>query len=64
MAVVATYQYPHGTVEICDDAFRGVSPEELKRREERMWRVAYQIALGAEKRKRGMQDGSAHHGIL
>lgn len=52
MAVVATYHYPHGTVDVCDDAYRDASPEELKRREERMWRVAYEIALNAEKRRR------------
>lgn len=52
MAVVATYTYPHGTVEVCDDAYRDASPEELKRREERMWTVAYEIALNAEKRRR------------
>lgn len=52
MAVVATFHYPHGTVDICDDAYRDASPEELKRREERMWRVAYEIALNAEKRRR------------
>lgn len=56
MAVVATYHYPHGTVEICDDAYRDASPEELKRREERMWRVAYEIALNAEKRKRAKEN--------
>lgn len=52
MAVVATFHYPHGTVDICDDAYRDASPEELKRREKRMWRVAYEIALNAEKRRR------------
>lgn len=52
MAVVATYHYPHGTVDICDDAYRDASQEELDRREKRMWRVAYEIALNAEKRRR------------
>lgn len=52
MAVVATYHYPHGTVDICDDAYRDASPEELDRREKRMWRVAYDIALRAEQRRR------------
>ena len=52
MAVVATYHYPHGTVEICDVAYRDASPEELKQREARMWRVAYDIALKAEMRRR------------
>lgn len=55
LAVVATYHYPHGTVEVCDDAYRDASPEELKRREERMWAVAYEIALNAEKRRRAKE---------
>lgn len=48
MAVAATYHYAHGTVSVCDDAYREVSTEELKRREEHMWRAAYEIALGAQ----------------
>lgn len=56
MAVVATYHYPHGTVDICDDSYRDASPEELKRREERMWRVAYEIALRAEQRRREKEN--------
>ena len=52
MGVVARYEYPHGTVEICDDAYRDASPEELKWREEGMWRVAYEVALRAEQRRR------------
>lgn len=48
MAVAATYRYAHGTVSVCDDAYREVSMEELKCREEHMWRVAYEIALGAQ----------------
>ncbi|MCI7124931.1 MAG: hypothetical protein MR935_01820 [Agathobaculum sp.] len=52
MAVVATYHYPHGTVQICDDAYRGVTQAELKRREDRMWQTAYEIAINAEKRRR------------
>lgn len=56
MAVVATYHYPHGTVEICDDAYRDASPEELREREKRMWRVAYEIALNAEKRRREQEN--------
>ena len=52
MAVVATYHYPHGTVDVCDDAYRDATPEELKRREERMWKVAYDIMLRAEIRRR------------
>lgn len=52
MAVVATYHYPHGTVDVCDDAYRDATPEELKRREERMWKVAYDIMLRAEMRQR------------
>lgn len=47
MAVAATYHYAHGTVSVCDNAYRDLSPEERKRREERMWRAAYEIALGA-----------------
>lgn len=56
MAIVATYHYPQGTVAICDDAYRDASPEELKRREERMWRVAYDIALKAEMRRREKEN--------
>ena len=48
MAVAATYHYAHGTVSVCDDAYHEVSTEELKRREEHMWRVAYEIALEAQ----------------
>lgn len=48
MAVAATYHYAHGTVSVCDDAYRGISPEQKKRREEHMWRAAYEIALGAQ----------------
>lgn len=48
MAVAATYHYAHGTVSVCDDAYREISPEERKRREERMWRAAYEIALAAQ----------------
>ena len=48
MAVAATYHYAHGAVSVCDNAYCDVPPEELKRREEHMWRAAYEIALGAQ----------------
>lgn len=48
MAVAVTYHYAHGTVSVCDDAYREISPEEQKNREEHMWRAAYEIALGAQ----------------
>lgn len=48
MAVAATYHYAHGTVSVCDDAYNEVSLEELKSREEHMWRAAYEIALAAQ----------------
>lgn len=51
MAVAATYHYAHGTVSICDDAYCEVSTEELKRREEHMWRAAYEIALGTQAKR-------------
>lgn len=51
MAVVTTYHYAHGAVSVCDDAYHDVSPEELKRREEHMWRAAYEIALGAQAKR-------------
>lgn len=51
MAVAATYHYAHGTVSVCDDAYRDLSPEERKRREEHMWRAAYEIALGAQTKR-------------
>lgn len=51
MAVAATYHYAHGTVSVCDDAYRDILPEELKRREEHMWRAAYEIALGAQAKR-------------
>lgn len=51
MAVAATYHYAHGTVSVCDDAYCEVSTEELKRREEHMWRAAYEIALGAQAKR-------------
>ena len=56
MAIVATYHSPQAPVAICDDANRDASPEELKRREERMWRVAYDIALKAEMRRREKEN--------
>lgn len=51
MAVVATCHYAHGTVSVCDNAYRDLSPEERKHREERMWRAAYEIALGARSKQ-------------
>ncbi|HIY12533.1 MAG TPA: hypothetical protein H9842_02945 [Candidatus Agathobaculum merdipullorum] len=51
MAVAATYHYAHGTVSVCDDAYRDLSTEERKRREEHMWRAAYEIALGAQSKR-------------
>ncbi|MGO5096869.1 hypothetical protein ACTQ34_13765 [Agathobaculum sp. LCP25S3_E8] len=51
MAVAATYHYAHGTVSVCDDAYREVSTEELKRREEHMWRAAHEIVLGAQAKR-------------
>ena len=51
MAIAATYHYAHGTVSVCDDGYRDLSPEEGKRREEHMWRAAYEIALGAQTKR-------------
>ena len=51
MAVAATYHYAHGTVSVCDDAYRDLSTEERKRREEHMWGAAYEIALGAQSKR-------------
>lgn len=51
MAVAATYHYAHGTVSVCDDAYRDIPAEEWTRREEHMWRAAYEIALGAQKKR-------------
>lgn len=52
MAIVKTYQYPHGTVHICDDAYKDASPEEIARRIRVMQRVAGEIMLHAEQRRR------------
>ncbi len=52
MAVAATYYYAHGMVSVCDDACRDLSPEECKRCEEHMWRAAYEIALGAQTKRK------------
>lgn len=55
MAVVATYHYAHGTVSVCDNAYRDLSPEERKHREEHMWRVAYEIALEMQMKRQEME---------
>ncbi|HIX90937.1 MAG TPA: hypothetical protein H9845_08600 [Candidatus Agathobaculum pullicola] len=52
MAVAATYHYAHGTVSVCDDAYREISLEEQKRREEHMWRAAYEIVLDAQSKRK------------
>lgn len=57
MAIVATYQFEHGTVSINDNAYRDATPEQLAERERDMRRVAGQIMLKAaireqEKKKR------------
>ena len=52
MAVVATYHFPHGTVNVRDDAYRDASPEELKRREARMRAIVEEIEINAERRRR------------
>ena len=56
MAVAATYHYAHGAVSVCDDAYRDLSPEERKRREEHMWRAAYEIALGAQTKRKKTEN--------
>lgn len=56
MAVVATYHYPHGTVQVLDDAYRDASPEELKFRFERMCRISDEILVNAERRKREQEQ--------
>ena len=43
MAIVKKYEYPGGTVLIDDDHFRGVSPQEMKKKIERAQRVAREL---------------------
>lgn len=51
MAVVATYSFPWGTVEVCDDVYRDATPEQFAQREKRMWRTAHEILRRAELRR-------------
>lgn len=59
MAIVKTYHYPNGTVHIADDAYKDATPEELKAREETMYRVANEIWLNAWKREQAKKKAEA-----
>lgn len=62
MAIVATYQFEHGTVSINDDAYRTASPEELREREREMQRVAGEIMANAARRNRQKGNDIARTG--
>lgn len=56
MAIVKTYHYANGTVRIADEAYGAATPEELRAREETMYRVANEIWYNAWKREQEKEE--------